>query len=74
MTSDGVIHTEDGEVFYEGPFMTIQQLAEYFEVSDSTAHKVVRTMRANGQIRTVGVLDPVQHCRRLWVIPAVRDE
>jgi hypothetical protein len=39
---DGVIETPQGDVLYEGPRLTVQYIANWFDVSDSTARRAVR--------------------------------
>jgi hypothetical protein len=70
--NQGVIETPQGDILYEGPRVTVQYVADMFEVSDSTALRAVRALEKRGLVSITSVLDPANNRRRLWIIPVAK--
>jgi hypothetical protein len=65
----GEIATPDGEILYEGPRLTVQHVATYFNVSDSTARRALRKLEKRGPVTIFKVFDPGMHKHRLLITP-----
>lgn len=65
----GTIETPHGDVIYDGPKVTMQDIAFQFDVSDSTARRAAYSLRKRGLVDVTTVSDPDIGHDRLWVTP-----
>jgi hypothetical protein len=68
---NGVIESREGDDLYEGPRVTVQILATYFDVSESTILRRVHRLKDRGLLGVTEVRDPAERGTRLWVHRAV---
>lgn len=66
------IGTLEGEVPYTGPVATVQSLSRSLALSESVIYRAVLRLFARGLVEIVNCLDPVAHCRRLFIIGEAR--
>jgi len=64
---NGWISGIDGYGSFSGQLATVQWLASYLRVSDSTARKAVHHLRESGLVTVWDALDPKTRRRRLYV-------